>query len=72
MLTEHISSYLLFLHCYQLRVVCVVSSIISQALSAVDLALWDLLGKLLDQPVYGLLGGKTKVYTYVYTLHYMH
>ena len=33
----------------------------SQALSAVDLALWDLQGKLCGVPVYSLLGGKTKV-----------
>ena len=33
----------------------------SQAISAVDLALWDLLGKLRKEPVYALLGGKTKV-----------
>ncbi len=31
-----------------------------QALSAVDLALWDALGKQLGQPVFQLLGGKTK------------
>lgn len=30
------------------------------ALSAVDLALWDLLGKLRGEPVYALLGGRTK------------
>lgn len=30
------------------------------ALSAVDLALWDLAGKLLDRPVYALLGGATE------------
>ncbi len=31
-----------------------------QAISAVDLALWDALGKLRDEPVYAMLGGKTK------------
>ncbi|CAN5614129.1 L-rhamnonate dehydratase [soil metagenome] len=30
------------------------------AISAVDLALWDLCGKLRDEPVYMLLGGRTK------------
>ena len=32
----------------------------AHAVSAVDLALWDALGKLLDQPVYKLLGGPHK------------
>ncbi len=30
------------------------------AISAVDIALWDLMGKALQQPVFRLLGGKTK------------
>jgi L-rhamnonate dehydratase len=33
----------------------------AQAISAVDIALWDALGKAVGQPVYNLLGGKTKV-----------
>jgi L-rhamnonate dehydratase len=32
----------------------------AMAMSGVDLALWDLMGKALRQPVYRLLGGKTK------------
>lgn len=31
-----------------------------QAISAVDLAIWDLIGKIRGEPVYALLGGKTK------------
>ena len=31
-----------------------------QCISAVDIALWDVLGKLRGEPVYALLGGKTK------------
>ncbi|CAL1536021.1 unnamed protein product [Lymnaea stagnalis] len=38
-----------------------------QAISAVDLALWDLLGKLRNEPVYSLLGGKTKERLPVYS-----
>lgn len=32
----------------------------AMAMSGIDLALWDLQGKILGQPVYKLLGGKTK------------
>ena len=40
--------------------------IASYAISAVDLALWDLKGKLLNKPVYELLGGpaREKIYCY--------
>lgn len=38
-----------------------------QAISAVDIALWDLLGKLRNEPVYALLGGKTKERLPVYS-----
>jgi L-rhamnonate dehydratase len=38
-----------------------------QALSAVDLALWDLLGKLRKEPVFMLLGGATKGFLPMYT-----
>ena len=36
------------------------SGLASCAMSAVDLALWDLVGKLQEKPVYELLGGPTK------------
>jgi L-rhamnonate dehydratase len=36
------------------------------AISAVDIALWDLLGKSAKQPVFRLLGGRTKTRTPVY------
>lgn len=42
----------------------------SQAISAVDLALWDLLGKLRKEPVYALLGGKTKVFFCYIPMYY--
>lgn len=34
--------------------------VVIEALSGVDTALWDAAGKLLEQPVFALLGGKTK------------
>jgi L-rhamnonate dehydratase len=34
--------------------------VVGMAISGVDLALWDLLGKALNQPVYKLIGGQTK------------
>ncbi|HXJ90276.1 MAG TPA: L-rhamnonate dehydratase [Candidatus Binatia bacterium] len=39
------------------------------AISAVDIALWDLLGKAAKQPVYRLLGGRTKTRIPVYASH---
>ena len=38
-----------------------------QAISAVDIALWDLLGQLRGEPVYQMLGGRTKPYLPVYS-----
>lgn len=37
------------------------------AISAVDIALWDIVGKALNQPVYRLLGGATKDWLPVYS-----
>ncbi len=34
--------------------------IVMNAISAIDLALWDLLGKLREEPVYAMLGGKVR------------
>jgi galactonate dehydratase len=35
-------------------------SVLSAALSAIDIALWDILGKAVNRPVYQLLGGKCR------------
>ena len=35
-------------------------SVINGALSAIDIALWDIKGKRLDVPIYDLMGGKTR------------
>ena len=43
------------------------TGIASYAISAVDLALWDLKGKLLNRPVYELLGGPQKESVFCYS-----
>ena len=43
-----------------------------RALSAIDLALWDLLGKALGQPVYRLLGGKSNPEVRLYNTCFAH
>ena len=41
-------------------------SVIMSAISAIDIALWDIKGKALGVPVYELLGGKTREKVRVY------
>lgn len=40
--------------------------LVLEAISAVDIALWDIMGKTTGQPVYNLLGGRTKARIPVY------
>lgn len=40
--------------------------VVLEAISAIDIALWDILGKALGQPLYNLLGGKTREKIRVY------
>jgi galactonate dehydratase len=40
--------------------------VLSAALSAIDIALWDILGKSLDKPVYELLGGRCRSHVRVF------
>jgi len=41
-----------------------------RAISAVDIALWDLLGKALDQPIYKILGGASRTAIRIYNTCY--
>lgn len=43
-----------------------------RAISAIDIALWDLLGKITGQPVYQLLGGKSRDRIRIYNTCYDH
>src|SRR6266699_47009 len=51
---------LLWQHMYRKTMAFGRKGIAMVAISAVDIALWDLLGKSAKQPVYRLLGGRTK------------
>ncbi len=65
MRTEHLSQYIY-------RSLYFRGTVIMSAISAVDIALWDLKGKYLDQPVYQLLGGqcRDRVRTYAPVFRY--
>lgn len=51
---------LLWQHMYRLTMAFGRKGVGMVAISAVDIAIWDLMGKILKQPVFRLLGGKTK------------
>ena len=51
--TEHISQLLLRSGPFR-------GSILSGAISAIDIALWDIKGKYHDEPIWNLLGGKVR------------
>ena len=42
-----------------------------RAMSGIDMALWDLLGKTLDRPLYRILGGQTRSKVPVYFQRYL-
>ena len=43
---------------------------LQHAMGALDIALWDIKGKLLNQPIYNLLGGRVRDYIYCYATGY--
>ena len=67
---EHLSQYIMDLNPLETETIWGVmyrrtldfsrSGVLVSAMSAIDVALWDLKGKILDQPVHQLLGGKKR------------